>query len=58
MKEIYRYLAVGALVAAGWQSVDLYAQQPGEKDPSCIVEKWTDTSTSPKIININFSDTS
>lgn len=58
MKEIYRYLAVGALVAAGWQSVDLYAQQPGEKDPSCVVEKWTDTSTSPKIIDINFSDTS
>ncbi|MCM1076879.1 MAG: pectinesterase family protein [Bacteroides sp.] len=58
MKSIYRYLAVGTIMTAMWPGATLLAQQPGETDPSCVVEKWSDASTSPKIIDINFSDTS
>lgn len=58
MKQIYRYLAVATFMSAGWFSMPLSAQQLGENDPACVVEKWSDASPSPKIIDINFSETS
>lgn len=57
MKQIYRYLAVAAVTALFSPAVEILAQT-GEKDPASVVEKWSDASTSPKIIDINFSDTS
>lgn len=30
----------------------------GEYDPDCVVQTWSDVTTSPKIIDINFTDTS
>ena len=30
----------------------------GTNDPDCVVEKWSDSSTYPKVIDINFSDES
>lgn len=53
MKQVYRYLALAAFVSA--LPLGLSAALPDE--PAGVVEKWSDASTSPKIIDINFSDT-
>ncbi len=57
MKQLYRSVGV-AVVAALCQALPAVSQTVGANDPSCVVEKWLDTSSSPKIIDINFSDTS
>ncbi|WP_304506850.1 pectinesterase family protein [Duncaniella muris] len=57
MKQIYRYLMAGALLASGLQCLPLPASA-AVSDPDGAVEKWSNASTSPKIIDINFSDTS
>ena len=47
----------GALLASGLQCLPLPASA-AVSDPDGAVEKWSNASTSPKIIDINFSDTS
>lgn len=57
MKQIYRYLAVATAMAMASPIAKVSAQS-AFNDPSSVVEKWSDASTSPKIIDVNFSDTS
>lgn len=53
MKQIYRYLAMATFMSA--LPIGLSAQLAEE--PAGVVAKWSNASTSPKIIDINFSDT-
>ncbi len=53
MKSI-RYMA---LLSAMALPAALSAAIEGSLDPESVVEKWSNASTSPKIIDINFSDT-
>ena len=45
------FASLGALLAA-------FAATAASTDPASVVERWSDYSASPKIIDINFSDTS
>lgn len=54
MKNLLTALALAA--AAG--TIPAAAQMDGSLDPSSVVAAWSNSSTSPKIIDINFSDTS
>ena len=58
MNRINHYVKAGVMVLCGLQWPTLSAQQPGETDPSCVVAQWSESTASPKIIDINFSDTS
>lgn len=61
MKKLYTFDRKGVIassliaVAALWP-VNISAV--GENDPASVVEKWSNASTYPKVIDINFSDTS
>ncbi len=46
------------LAAAMVFAVPMQATIEGSLDPESVVEEWSDDSTSPQIIDINFSDTS
>ena len=48
--------AVLTVVAAMWPANVSAAM--GENDPASVVEQWSNSSASPKVIDINFSDTS
>lgn len=45
-------------IAAAWMLPSSAADAPGALDPSSVVEKWSDFTGSPRIIDINFSDES
>lgn len=47
----------GAIAAIGLQCIP-FSARAAVSDPEGAVEKWSNASTSPKIIDINFSDTS
>lgn len=49
----HKLLLLSALLAAAPAAMAI-----GESDPACVVEKWSEVTTSPKIIDINFTDTS
>lgn len=61
MKKLYTFdrkaILASALVAASalWP---VSAAAIGENDPASVVEQWSNSSTYPKVIDINFSDTS
>lgn len=50
MKKILTLLVLAASVPAAWGAI------AGSLDPESVVEQWSNSSTSPKIIDINFSD--
>ena len=54
MKKLFTLLAV---VLGVWGN-SARAQMDGSLDPASVVESWSDSSTYPRIIDINFSDTS
>ncbi|MDE6377244.1 MAG: hypothetical protein K2K72_00695, partial [Duncaniella sp.] len=54
MKKLLAALAV----ALGVWGNSAHAQMDGSLDPKSVVEAWSDVSTYPRIIDINFSDTS
>lgn len=49
-KKIY------AIVVALWMALPMLAAFDGGPDPESVVEKWSNSSIYPKIIDINFSD--
>ena len=55
---IYRKGIVAAVLAASATLSPVTASAIGENDPASVVEQWSDASTFPKVIDINFSDTS
>ena len=50
MKKFITLLALAAAMPQTWAAI------PGSLDPESVVEQWSNSSTSPKIIDINFSD--
>lgn len=46
-----------ALLSLAALSLSAHAAIPGSLDPECVVEQWSNSSTYPKVIDINFSDT-
>lgn len=49
-----RYLLLSALVC----SLGANAAIEGSLDPACVVEQWSGTASKPRVIDINFNDTS
>jgi pectin methylesterase-like acyl-CoA thioesterase len=56
MTHLYRYIMLCAPALVGMQAFTVAAATTFH-DPSSVVEQWSNASTSPKILDINFSDT-
>jgi pectin methylesterase-like acyl-CoA thioesterase len=56
MTHLYRYFMLCVPAVVGMQAVTVNAATTFH-DPTCVVEQWSNASTSPKVLDINFSDT-